>query len=426
MIMYGKGDDKHVELVKNMLVALVPLFDENMAVRAYSVFSQKNNFLLNPLMLGTGQFDGASRIEGLEVIQNMGIETLSDDKEVFIPVSNISIFADIENQCDAPHERIVLLIDNTIPPIDMYVNRLKELKGKGYKLAIRKLAVSEFESYREVLKLMDYVLLNNRKIAIDKAKIYFGKLFPNVKLCAGNIDNMEIFEQLKGSGGYQLYEGIFYRVAITKGQNEVAPLKVNYIELLNMVNNENFELTKAADIIGRDTALTILLLKMVNKMAYNSGITTIRHAAAMLGQRELKKWINTAVVNELYADKPNEVTRLSLLRAKFAENLSAAFGLSMKKEELFLLGLFSVLDVILEKSMEEALKLVTVSKDISDALLYNKGKLAPIYDFMVQYENANWPEISRQMILQNIEEEVVSKAYMDSLVWYRDLMSESK
>lgn len=409
-----------------MLVALVPLFDENMAVRAYSVFSQKNNFLLNPSMLGTGQFDGASRIEGLEVIQNMGIETLSDDKEVFIPVSNISVFADIENQCDAPHERIVLLIDNTIPPIDMYVNRLKELKGMGYKLAIRKLAVSEFESYREVLKLMDYVLLNNRKIAIDKAKIYFGKLFPNVKLCAGNIDNMEIFEQLKESGGYQLYEGIFYRVAITKGENEVAPLKVNYIELLNMVNNENFELTKAADIISRDTALTILLLKMVNRMALNSGITTIRHAAAMLGQRELKKWINTAVVNELYADKPNEVTRLSLLRAKFAENLSAAFGLSMKKEELFLLGLFSVLDVILEKPMEEALKLVTVSKDISDALLYNKGKLASIYEFMVQYENANWPEISRQMILQNIEEEVVSKAYMDSLVWYRDLMSESK
>ena len=409
-----------------MLVALVPLFDENMAVRAYSVFSQKNNFLLNPSMLGTGQFDGASRIEGLEVIQNMGIETLSDDKEVFIPVSNISVFADFENQCDAPHERIVLLIDNTIPPIDMYVNRLKELKGMGYKLAIRKLAVSEFESYREVLKLMDYVLLNNRKIAIDKAKIYFGKLFPNVKLCAGNIDNMEIFEQLKESGGYQLYEGIFYRVAITKGENEVAPLKVNYIELLNMVNNENFELTKAADIISRDTALTILLLKMVNRMALNSGITTIRHAAAMLGQRELKKWINTAVVNELYADKPNEVTRLSLLRAKFAENLSAAFGLSMKKEELFLLGLFSVLDVILEKPMEEALKLVTVSKDISDALLYNKGKLASIYEFMVQYENANWPEISRQMILQNIEEEVVSKAYMDSLVWYRDLMSESK
>lgn len=64
----------------------------------------------------------------------------------------------------------------------MYVNRLKELKQQGYKLAIRKLAVSDFENYREVLKLMDYVLLNNRKIAIDKAKIYFGNYF-RISIC---------------------------------------------------------------------------------------------------------------------------------------------------------------------------------------------------------------------------------------------------
>ncbi len=409
-----------------MLLVLVPLFDEKMAVRAYSIFSQKNNLLLNPILLGTGQLDGASRNPGLEVIQSIGIETLSDNKEIFVPVTNISIFADIEHQCRAPHDRIVLLIDNTIPPVDMYLERLKELKGKGYKLAIRKLAVSEFEDYREIMKLIDYVILNNRKIAIDKAKIYFGTLYPNIKLCAGNIESREIFENLKASGGYQLYEGSFYRVAFNKGQTEVSPLKINYIELLNMVNNDNFELTKAADIIGRDTALTILLLKMVNKMAMNSGITTIRHAAAMLGQKELKKWINTAVVNALYSDKPSEITRLSLIRAKFSENLASSFGLAMKKEELFLMGLFSVLDVILEKPMEEALQMVTVSKDIRDALLYNKGPLAKVLEFLYPYESANWAEVSRQMIVHEIDEDIVSKAYIDCLEWYRDLVSVNK
>lgn len=406
-----------------MLLALIPLFDENMAVRAYSVFSQKNNYLLNPMLLGSGQFDGASRIAGLEVMQSVGYETLSDDKEVFVPISNISIFADVENQCDAPHDRIAFLIDNTIPPIDVYINRLKELKEMGYKLAIRKLPVSEFENYREILKLVDYVFLNNKRIAIDKAKVYFGKLFPNIKLCAGNIDTMETFEELKATGGYAFYEGDFYRVPITRGQNEVAPLKANYIALLNMVNNDNFELTEAADIIARDTALTISLLKMVNRMTVNSGITTIRHAAAMLGQKELKKWINTAVVNALYADKPSEITRVSLLRAKFAENLAPLFGLAMKKEELFLMGLFSVLDVILEKPMEEALQMVMVSKDIREALLYKKGKLAPALEFMSQYETANWAEVSRLMIVQDIDMDVVANAYLDSLKWYRDLMA---
>ena len=72
-------------------------------------------------------------------------------------------------------------------------------------------------------------------------------------------------------------------------------------------------------------------------MTVNSEITSIRHAAAMLGQKELKKWINTAVTSELCADKPNEVTRLSLLRAKFAENLAPAFEMAGHSSELFLM-----------------------------------------------------------------------------------------
>lgn len=406
-----------------MLAVLIPLFDENMAVSAYSIFTQRHNFLLNPAMLGTGQHDGAARVEGLELIRSVGIETLSDGKEVFVPVTNISVLADIENQCDAPAEQIVFLIDNTIPPVEMYINRLKELKGKGYKLAIRKLAVSEFENYREILALVDYVFLNNRKIAIDKAKVYFGKLFPHIKLCAGNIDNNRIFETLKETGGYSLYEGNFYRLPVARGNNKVTPLKLNYIQLLNTVNASDFDLQEAADIIGRDTALTISLLSMVNRMTVSSGITSIRHAAAMLGQKELKRWINTAIAGELYADKPSEITRLSLLRARFAENLAESFELAIKKDELFLMGLFSVLDVILEKPMKEALKIMKVSEDIEKALVSKEGPLAPVLEFLLEYEYANWQEVSRQMLLQNMSMETVQRVYTEALQWYRNLIS---
>ena len=407
-----------------MLVTLIPLFDKEMSVRAYSLFTQKSNMFLNPILQGTGSYDGATRIPGLEVIESMGIETLSADKEVFVPVNNVSIFTDIDSQCSAPHESIVLLVDNSVKPEPMYVERIRELKEEGYKFAIRKLAVPQFEAYREILLLMDYVLLDHKKIDITKAKIYFSNVYPNVKLCAGNIQTQEIFDTLKEDGGYELYEGEFYRVPVTKGETEVTPLKINYIELLNTVNGEDFELTKAADIIGRDTALVISLLKMVNRMAVNSEITSIRHAAAMLGQKELKKWINTAVANKLYADKPNEITRLSLLRAKFAENLAPALSLAAQAPELFLMGLFSVLDLILSKPMEEALKMVQVSKEIREALVDNKGKFAPIMSFITQYECANWQEISRLMILQEIDMEQVNEAYLSSLTWYRDLFAE--
>lgn len=403
-----------------MLVSIIPLFDEDIAVRAYSLFVQKKNYFLNPNLLGGAQFDGAGHVDGLEVIDNMGMETLSNDAEVFVQVSNISVFSDIENQCDAPHGRVVLLLDNTVLPNDMYLDRLKALRKSGYKLAIRKLEVSQFEDYREVLQLMDYILLNQRKIDISKAKIYFQSLFPNIKLCAVGVDSMETFEKLKAAGGYSLYEGEFFRIPGNRSEHEVSPLKVNYIQLLNMVNSPEFELTEAADIIGRDTALVISLLKMVNRMTRNSTITSIRHAAAMLGEKELRKWLITAVAGQLYTDKPNELTRMSLLRAKFAENLAPVFSMAIQSSELFLMGLFSVLDVILDMPMKDALETIKVSRNISDALVYHKGIFAFPLEFILQYENANWQEVSRLMIVHNIEMQPVYDAYMNALRWYRD------
>lgn len=404
-----------------MLVTLVPLFDENMAIRAYSIFTQKENYFLNPNLLGTGQLDGAARIEGIEVIQSMGMETLTGVNNVFVTVTNMSLFADMSLQCDAPNEHIVLLLDHAVKPEPMYLERIKELRAQGYRFGMRKLLVQEFQEYTEILKLMDFVFLNHKKVDLTKAKIYFEKLFPQIQICAVEVDDMETFEHLKSVSACPLYEGAFYQLPVTKGESEVSPLKVNYIELLNTVNKEDFDLTEAADIIGRDPALTISLLKMVNNMAVNSGITTIRHAAAMLGQRELKKWITTAVVSELCSDKPNEITRLSMLRAKFAENLAKPFGMEGNASELFLMGLFSALDVILDQNMEEALKLVKVSKNIREALLHKVGAYGEVYQFMLNYEKANWQEISRQMILMDISMEELYDAYIQSLVWYRKL-----
>ncbi|MBO4904017.1 MAG: HDOD domain-containing protein [Lachnospiraceae bacterium] len=404
-----------------MLATLIPLFDENTAVRAYSLFAQKQNFLLNPSMLGTGSLDGAGTILGLEVVESLGAGTLADNQEVFVELSKISVFSPIEESCSMPHEKVVLLFDHTIPAETMYIKRLQQLKFMGYKLAIRNLAIEQFQEYAPILKLLDYIMLDYKKINMTAAQNFFSKVYPGLELIAVNVDSLEDFEELSKGKAYSLYEGDFYRLPITKGTTKVAPLKVNYIELLKIVNNPDFELTKAADIIGRDTALVIELLRMVNHMAVNSEITSIRHAAAMLGQKELKKWINAVVSHQLCADKPNEITRLSLLRAKFAENLAPTFEMAALSNELFLMGLFSVLDIILDKPMKDALSMVNVSKEITVALVNKNGDLARVMDFMIRYETASWSELSRQMILYNIKEGPVYDAYVEALAWYRDL-----
>ncbi len=405
-----------------MLVTLIPLFDESMSVRAYSISSQKGNSFLDPsIMSSSAMYDSISN-PGFDVINALGVSTLSKGSELFVPISSVSLFSDISEQCDADHDRLVLVIDNTVEPEFQFVERIMLLKEQGYKFAIRGLEVSDFEPYKPILRLMDYIMLNHQKIVISKAKIYFSQVYPRVKLIASDLDSLGMFDSLRIEGGYYLFEGSFYRMPVTKGNTTVSPLKLNYISVLNLVNSEDFELTEAADIIGRDTALIISLLKMVNKVTHSTTeITSIRHAAAMLGQKELKKWITTAITQQLCSDRPSEIMRLSLLRAKFAENISGQFELGVFGPELFLMGLFSVVDLILNKPMDEALALLKVSKNISKALVSHDGPFVDVLDFIQVYEAGDWQEVSRLLLINDMSIDAVYEAYLSSLEWYRDL-----
>ncbi len=378
---------------------------------------------MNPSLLGSRQFDGAAYVDGLELIQELGTTTLSGGKPIFVSLNNISIFSSLESECKNTNHAPILLIDQTFPPVSMYTDRIRELREFGYHFAIRNLPVHCYEDYAPILSQMDYVLIDCQKIDAVKASFYFRKLYPDICICASNIPDMETFGKLSPAETISLFEGTFFRMPVTRGEHKVSPLKINYISLLNLIEEDDFDLTKAADIISQDTALIISLLRLANTRSFNSEITSVRVAVSMLGQKDLTRWIQTTVIEKLCSDKPNELMRLSLLRAKFAENLAPVFGMAMRSQELFLTGLFSILDIILDCSMEEALSMVRVSGKIRAALLEHTGSLAEVLHFIVKYESAEWQEVSRQLVLKNIEIPDVSHAWVSSLQWYAKLIT---
>ena len=406
-----------------MMLTLIPFFDRNMSVSAYSLFTRKNNFLMNPSLLGSRQFDGAAYVDGLELIQELGTTTLSGGKPIFVSLNNISIFSSLESECKNTNHAPILLIDQTFPPVSMYTDRIRELREFGYHFAIRNLPVHCYEDYAPILSQMDYILIDCQKIDAVKASFYFRKLYPDICICASNIPDTETFGKLSPAETISLFEGTFFRMPVTRGEHKVSPLKINYISLLNLIEEDDFDLTKAADIISQDTALIISLLRLANTRSFNSEITSVRVAVSMLGQKDLTRWIQTTVIEKLCSDKPNELMRLSLLRAKFAENLAPVFGMAMRSQELFLTGLFSILDIILDCSMEEALSMVRVSGKIRTALLEHTGSLAEVLHYIVKYESAEWQEVSRQLVLKNIEIPDVSHAWVSSLQWYAKLIA---
>lgn len=378
---------------------------------------------MNPSLLGSRQFDGAAYVDGLELIQELGTTTLSGGKPIFVSLNNISIFSSLESECKNTNHAPILLIDQTFPPVSMYTDRILELREFGYHFAIRNLPVHCYEDYAPILSQMDYILIDCQKIDAVKASFYFRKLYPDICICASNIPDTETFGKLSPAETISLFEGTFFRMPVTRGEHKVSPLKINYISLLNLIEEDDFDLTKAADIISQDTALIISLLRLANTRSFNSEITSVRVAVSMLGQKDLTRWIQTTVIEKLCSDKPNELMRLSLLRAKFAENLAPVFGMAMRSQELFLTGLFSILDIILDCSMEEALSMVRVSGKIRAALLERTGSLAEVLHFIVKYESAEWQEVSRQLVLKNIEIPDVSHAWVSSLQWYAKLIA---
>ncbi len=407
-----------------MLATLVPLFYEDMSVASYCLYAQKENMFENPHLLAAGKYDGAGSIVGIEVFESISEDDLASNCDIIIPINNISLFANIEQQLTGFDGRIVLLLDPSVKPEESYNKRLLDLKGKGFKLGIKDLPINVLEEYKFMLGDFDLFLINSDMGDVVEQAKAFRKIKPDGILCAENLHSKDEFNAAKESGLFKIFEGTFYRVPINEQDTDVTPIKINYMKLMTVINQSDFDLEDVANVVAQDPALSIELLKIANKLTINSNIRSINQATALLGQKEIRRWLNATLFNELAAGKPNEITRLSLIRARFAENLAPVFDYAMRKDELFLMGLFSLLNLILDMPMEQALEQVGVSNEIKKALVKDDGIFSPQLEFLLSYEAGNWQEVSRLMVLHDIEMHVVYEAYVEALKWYGDMFNE--
>ena len=404
-----------------MLATLVPLFYEDLSVASYCLYAQKENLYEHPHLLVSKKYDGAGSIVGIEVFDSVSEDDLVANCSIIIPINNISLFSNIEEQLTGFSGRIILLVDQTIKPEESYNKRLQDLKSKGFKLALKDIPVTSIEQFKFMLDDFDLFFIDSDLGDVIEQAKEFRKVMPSMTFCAENIHTIEEFEQVKASGLFKVFEGTFFRVPINSSDTEVAPIKINYMKLMKMINQPDFDLTQVASVVGQDPALSIELLKIANKLTINSNIRSIAQATALLGQKEIRRWLNTTLFNGLAAGKPNEITRLSLVRARFAENLAPVFDYAMRKEELFLMGLFSLLNLILDIPMEDALEQVGVSNEIKKALVSDDGIFAPQLEFLLSYEAGDWQEVSRLMVLHDIEMHDVYDAYVEALKWYGNM-----
>jgi EAL and modified HD-GYP domain-containing signal transduction protein len=403
----------------DLLVSPKPIFQRSKEVFAYYLSFQIGNALLSGGM--SLAFENEMRSPFFDFINQIGLDALTSGKPIFVPVTSVHLAQDIEHLCEVDHTKVILMMANKVDLSAANLQRITRCREQGFKTAF--IHRTDYDAMTHFLPQIDYIFNAGDTAALPALGGKIRKAFARTKIIARGIDSDAAFNRAVLSGAEYL-QGQFYKTIAVVRDNRVSPLKVNYIQMLNQVSQDDFELDKFAVIVQRDTALAIQFLKMVNAShVRGSNISSLRHAAALLGQKEIKKWVTTAVTSTLGQESPGEVTRLSMIRAKFCENLSGLFEMAIHKDNLFLMGLFSVLNVILEMPIDKALQMVYVPEPVKVALLGGHNDFARIYEFVRLYEEGEWTEVSRIALMNNLKTTEVFTAYNEALKWYGDLIT---
>jgi c-di-GMP phosphodiesterase len=157
------------------------------------------------------------------------------------------------------------------------------------------------------------------------------------------------------------------------------------------------------------------VLKLVNSTYYSLSktITSLEQAVALIGLNQLRAWM-TLLLMASVRNKPYELTTLALARAKMCELMAKAKG-ERQTDSYFLVGLFSILDALMDLPMPEALGSLPLSDDIGNALLHQKGPLGEVLKLTLAYERGQWDYVLKTKT--GLKAEAIGAAYLEAVRW---------
>jgi len=313
-----------------------------------------------------------------------GIEKISDNKPCFI---NFTQWLLGQNIADAfPKNKIVVEILEDVDPTDKVVQACRSLSEKGYLIALDDFVYEK--KLIPLIELADIIKVDFRlsTMAEIERMLYRLSRYP-LKFLAEKIETHDEFEKALKLG-FSYFQGYFFCKPQTLRIREVASVKVNMINLLAEVNRRKTTVERLDAIISRDLGLSYKLLRYINSAYYYllHEVTSVRQAIIYLGVKEMRRFVTLVIISELASEKPEELVRLSIIRGRFCELLAEYATPRPDEAELFLVGLFSLLDALLDTPMKEVVESLPLSDDVRQALVEHGGNLFPYLRLVKAYE----------------------------------------
>jgi c-di-GMP-related signal transduction protein len=223
--------------------------------------------------------------------------------------------------------------------------------------------------------------------------------------------------------GYDYFQGYFFSRPTMVASKTIPGFRLNYLRLLHELNRPEIDMRRLEEVVKQEASMTFRLLRRVNSAAYGFRIETssLRHALVLLGEREIRMCATVWAMADLARDLPSEMVVASTLRARLCELIAPLAQMPDRSLDLFLVGMFSMLDAILDQPMERILASLPLAGDVRDALLGGQNPLRAVLDCVLAYEQACWDRASDLAVAAGIPEREIPTCYLEAVAWTRDI-----
>ena len=364
----------------------------------------------------TTDVDAASR-SALNTSLLIGLDVLCDGRRAFVNCTRDVLLNDYVTLL--PSGQTVVEVLETVPADDLVVEACRRLKKFGYTIALDDFAVND---PREGLtELADIIKVDLRATSGTDAAAMVKRYGPwRCRMLAEKVETREEFSATK-KDGFVYFQGYFFRRPEILTAHEIPANQINYLRMLTAVSRPELDVREIENLVKGETSLCYRLLCYLNSAAFGfaAEIHTVRHALAILGEREVRRWIRLVATLGAGQGKSSDLVLAALVRARFCELLSPR--IQRGDSDLFLMGMLSLMDTILEIPMRQVLDHVPIDQDSKAALLGGASTLQPFYQLMLAQESGDWLAVKQLAVQLHLTESDIADSYWQAMQWARQV-----
>lgn len=395
-----------------------PIFNRNKEIYGYELLFRDS--IINAFPDVDGDQATSKLIEASQF--NLGLEDFTDSHFAFINFSDELLIKGYPHLI--PKEQLVVEILETAKPTKKLLQAVKELHEAGYTIALDDYVHNpvwlHFFPYIHIIKVCVRQSSAEDILIIKQASAKY-----SIKLLAEKVETYEEFNAALALD-FCYFQGYFFSEPEMMQSKALGPSQMSLAELLYESSKSEMHLDSIINIFQRDVTLSFKLLRYANSAAFKrrGDIETIKQALVVLGQVELKKFLAVLFTAQINTSKPIELIRLSMSRAHFCESLAQEHQQLNDPSTAFLTGMMSVIDAILDESIESIMTKLPLTEDIKKALISHEGVLADYLKLVQHYEKAEWQAANQLIDRLGLDSNKIPDYYHSSIQWASEYANE--